>query len=232
MAFERTMAVALAAALSLMAHAAARAADAPPPPPETRRIVATPNETPYPAAARLLNLPGKATLNCTAAADGALRGCKVAGEDPPDWGFGEAAMALAPAINIGPGAADRPAQVPIGFHLEPEEVAADPALKTPGFFIPDKQIKWVERPAVMDFLLSYPAGAVNRKVEGFVALACRVTAEGRLDPCAVIAENPAGEGFDKAALTVATKFRMAPRTVDGRPVENGVMRQGFSWSLQ
>jgi TonB family protein len=199
---------------------------------EVRQIALTPStDTPYPLVARALNLPGRATLSCTAGADGAVRGCKVVGEDPPNWGFGDAALALAPAMNAGQGAADRLVQIPIGFQLDPQDVGPDPALKTPGFAITDAQIKWVERPNVQDFVLSYPVEASKRDVEGFVALACRVTADGRLSPCAVMSEEPRSLDFAKAALSLAAKFRMAPKLLDGRPVTNGVVRQGFSWSL-
>jgi protein TonB len=122
-------------------------------------------------------------------------------------------------------------QVPVGFRLQPDEVGPDPDLKTPGFFITDDKITWVERPAIPDFVLTYPSEAVRQDIEGYVALACRVTAEGRLSPCAIIEEQPKAMGFDKAALTLAAKFRMAPRLVDARPAAGGVMRLGLSWSL-
>lgn len=231
MAHERTTATVLAAVvLSVLPHGGARAADAAKPF-EVRQVALSAARTPYPPAARALNLPGKATLSCTAAADGSVRGCKVVGEDPPDWGFGAAALLLVDAINVGPGAADRQVQAPISFRLDPEELGPDPDLKTPGFFIPDDQIRWVERPASLDLVTTYPPDAVRRDIEGFVALACRVTAEGRLSPCAVMTEQPRDEGFDKAALALAAKFRMAPRLADGRPAQGGVIRQGLSWSL-
>jgi TonB family protein len=104
-------------------------------------------------------------------------------------------------------------------------------LKTPGFAIADEQIRWVEQPKVQDFLVTYPSEAVRQDVAGFAAVACRVTQDGRLNPCAVISEEPRNQGFDKAALALAAKYRMAPRLADGRPVANGVVRKGFSWSL-
>lgn len=232
MAYMRTVAGGLAAAvLLLLPGVRALADDAPPAAFEVRRAVAVPTTTPYPAAARALNLPGRAMLSCTAAADGAVRDCQVAGEDPPDWGFGQSALNLVDAINVGPGAADRRVQVPVGFHLEPDEMPPDADLKTPGFFIADDKIKWLERPQASDLILTYPPEAVKQNVEGYVALACRVTADGRLSPCAITAEKPLGIGFDKAALAVAAKFRMAPRLTDGRPSAGGVIRQAMSWSL-
>jgi TonB family protein len=229
MAYQRTIAIAVAVVmLSALAHGGARAADAKSF--EVRRLAAPPNDTPYPAAARALNLPGRAMLNCTAAADGAIEDCKVTGEDPPEWGFGDAALIAAPSIHVAPGDADRRVQLPIAFHLDPGEVT-DPDLKAPGFNIANSQITWLEKPALQDFVLTYPPDAVKQDIEGFAAVACRVTSEGRLNPCAVIAEQPARQGFDKAALVLAAKYRMATKLVDGRPAAGGVVRQGFSWSL-
>lgn len=228
---KRTIARALAGgALSVLAFSAALAADAPKAP-ETRRVALTASDTPYPPVARVMNLPGRATLNCAAAADGAVSDCKVVGEDPPDWGFGAAALALAPNFNAGPGVAGRRVLAPFAFQLGPDEIGTDPDLKAPGFFIPDAQIKWVDRPTVQDFLLTYPTEAVHHDVEGFVSLACRVEPDGRLNPCAIMTEDPQGLAFDKAALSLITKFRVAPRLADGRPAAGGVVRQGLSWSL-
>ena len=196
-----------------------------------RRIVLTPSDTPYPAEARAMNLPGRVVLGCTAAASGAVHDCSVQGEDPPDWGFGQAAMLAAAAFNVGAGDEGRQVQVPVGFNLQPDEVGPDPAVKTPGFFIADDQIQWLQQPTVNDFVLSYPPNAVKQDIEGFAAVACRVTADGRLEACAVISEQPRGQGFDKAALEMASKYRMAPKLADGRPAAGGVMRKGFGWSL-
>jgi TonB family protein len=226
MGIGRTFATVLAAAVTVSAAASgARAADD-----AVRRLGLKQADSVYPPAARALNLPGRAVLSCTAAADGAIYDCQVAREDPAEWGFGASAMLAAATINVGPGAEGRRVQVPVGFHLQPDEVGADPATKTPGFYIPDDQIKWLERPTVQDFLMTYPPEAVRHDIEGYAALACRVTTDGRLDACAVVQEQPFNAGFDKAALALAAKFRMAPRLADGRAIANGVILQGMSWS--
>src|SRR4051794_38137713 len=80
------------------------------------------SDSPYPAAAQALNLPGRAILSCKASAEGALSNCKLVSEDPEGWGFGEAALKMAPLVNMGPGAADRTLQVPIAFKLVGEEL--------------------------------------------------------------------------------------------------------------
>lgn len=55
----------------------------------------------YPARAREREKSGKVTLDCLVAADGAL-GCRVAREDPEGWGFGAAALRIAPSFRIAP----------------------------------------------------------------------------------------------------------------------------------
>lgn len=54
----------------------------------------------YPRKARGAN--GGATLRCLIDARGQLTGCAVLREDPPDLGFGEAALKLAPLFKMKP----------------------------------------------------------------------------------------------------------------------------------
>lgn len=55
----------------------------------------------YPARAREREKSGKVTLDCIVAANGAL-GCRVAREEPEGWGFGAAALRIAPFFRIAP----------------------------------------------------------------------------------------------------------------------------------
>jgi TonB family protein len=54
----------------------------------------------YPLAARQLGLAGGATLTCRIDAKGMLHTCTVANEAPAKAGFGQAALALAPAYRM------------------------------------------------------------------------------------------------------------------------------------
>jgi ATP-binding protein involved in chromosome partitioning len=49
----------------------------------------------YPARALNQNIPGRATMTCTATVQGALTGCMAMSESPPGQRFGQAAVALA-----------------------------------------------------------------------------------------------------------------------------------------
>jgi len=49
----------------------------------------------YPRHAMLNQITGQAKITCVVTAAGALEGCRVVGEAPPGFGFGEAALTLA-----------------------------------------------------------------------------------------------------------------------------------------
>jgi protein TonB len=55
----------------------------------------------YPARARDRGKEGRVTLDCIVAADGAI-GCRIVQETPEGWGFGQAALKIAPAFRIAP----------------------------------------------------------------------------------------------------------------------------------
>ncbi|HEX7948132.1 MAG TPA: energy transducer TonB [Phenylobacterium sp.] len=77
----------------------------------------------YPEVAQKRGVEGAATIACIVTAQGALTGCKVETETPAGWGFGEAALQLAPLFRMKPKAKDsapvagRPVSIPIRFKL-------------------------------------------------------------------------------------------------------------------
>jgi TonB family protein len=83
---------------------------------------------------------------------------------------------------------------------------------------------WVATPTADEAQAVYPKAAAERRLEGRATLKCSVTAEGRLQDCASIAEEPAGLGFGAAALAIAPKFQMRPVTKEGQPVAGGTVR--------
>ena len=62
---------------------------------------------------------------------------------------------------------------------------------------------------------SYPPEAEAQKVEGRVVLSIDISATGEVTRAEVV--EPAGHGFDEAALAAVRQFRFTPAEVDGKP---------------
>jgi TonB family protein len=183
-------------------------------------------------------------LDCLVIEEGRLN-CAVREERPPNQFFGEFALRLSRSYRAEAMANGQPSlggrvQVPITVTLTgpgesagaggetagaPAPSAADlEALRALAARAPDRatldaatlieRAQWIERPTAQSFARHYPGGALERGVSGRVVLECIVAADGRLQ-CAVIEEDPAGEGFGLAALGIAQDFRMA-HEIDGQ----------------
>jgi protein TonB len=90
---------------------------------------------------------------------------------------------------------------------------------------------WVSRPSAADFDRYYPEHARRRGLGGRAILDCLVIDGGTLT-CTVAAEDPPGEGFGEAALSVSHAFRMSPTTTDGRSTIGGRMRVPITFWLR
>jgi protein TonB len=60
----------------------------------------------YPDRALRMNAGGKATVRCTVTKSGALTGCSILSEDPPDFGFGQATLSVTHIWKIRPKSVD------------------------------------------------------------------------------------------------------------------------------
>jgi TonB family protein len=153
----------------------------------------------YPPKAAAEFLGGKASIGCKANDAGALTDCKVISEEPTNYGFGEAAVALAAKIRLGlPAGASRDVIVPLRF--EPPVRQPDPIFQSG------------------DGLGAYyPAQALSQKLAGQANIECLLRPTGRLDDCRLISEAPSGAGFGKAALLMARKgfLTAGTRTASG-----------------
>ncbi|MDO9222172.1 MAG: energy transducer TonB [Caulobacter sp.] len=83
----------------------------------------------YPRAARARGIEGRAVLDCRVAITGRLKDCRIHQEAPVAMGFGEAALMLAPLIEMRPGTVN-------GEPVVDELVRAPIAFKLPGGPLP------------------------------------------------------------------------------------------------
>ena len=93
------------------------------------------------------------------------------------------------------------------------------------------QPQWLSRPSAEELSRAYPPRALDLNRNGQVMLQCLVAANGGLTGCQVASETPAGFGFGAAAISLSKRFRMSPRTEDGRPVDGAVVRIPLAFSL-
>ena len=92
--------------------------------------------------------------------------------------------------------------------------------------------QWIEKPEASDLEPLYPDRARREKKGGRATIECTVGADGRVSACSVVSESPAGYGFGEATVRAAPTFRMKPRTVDGKPVGDGVVQISVVWQLE
>lgn len=90
---------------------------------------------------------------------------------------------------------------------------------------------WRSRATGEDVGRVYPRDALRKGVEARATVECRVAADGRMSDCVVVAVEPAGFGFEEAALKLTRRFRMHLTTPDGASVVGGTIRMPLRFSL-
>lgn len=176
----------------------------------------------YPEKAKAAGLGGGVELMCTAARDGSMNDCDILVESPRGQGFGNAARKLVEAkMRAGGVAKGDEVRVPLAF---PAELAKGETLnvKTP---------IWAALPRVDEIQAAVPkteGGPNNARV----TLVCDVQAGGTLSGCTVDREEPAGQGFGPAILTLAPKFQVGLISGEGAPTVGGKVRVPVRFDLK
>lgn len=170
----------------------------------------------YPADAKAAGVAGSATITCAITQQRAQRDCAVVAESPPDQGFGKAALKIESAAKeeadtpLTEKQAGHPIRVSFLFTLSPPAIIPNLfALRTIG------QPSWRGRPSGDEIEIALSKAGVRRGVSGRTNLLCEVAESGRMSACAVTEENPSGAGFGRAAMLVASRFEMSPKTGKG-----------------
>jgi periplasmic protein TonB len=75
----------------------------------------------------------------------------------------------------------------------------------------------------------YPSQAWMHRRGGSSSMLCRVKRNASLTDCRLAAQSPGDQGFGRALLESATYWRVYPRKVDGKVVDNGLVRLSVDW---
>lgn len=160
----------------------------------------------YPAKARAANVGGSVTLTCQIGHDLHPRDCEAIKETPGLYGFAPVARKLAEKLKAAESdMIGRNVFIPVTF--DPAVLSAAAMVTKPA---------WVALPTAADMNATFPK-TENGVNDVRVVLGCTVTSDGSLGGCAVAQETPAGQGYGAGALALASKFKMAPWSINGEP---------------
>lgn len=171
----------------------------------------------WPKRAFARGVGGKAVITCKVSTQGALFGCSVASERPAGAGFGQAAIALTPQMLMTPAMkGGQPIEgevtVPVEF-VQPEAQAGSYIPSGKSYYSaarPDmllSNIPWASAPSYDEVVAGYPRRAAKAGEGGRATLVCRFGDGGWIKGCRVLAEEPKGKGFGRAAQSLAKSFQ-------------------------
>ena len=174
----------------------------------------------YPRRALAKGLAGQALVRCSILPTGKLESCDLISEDPKFAGFYAAALSLSHKFRVlvgqtTSGVIDH-TRVDLKVRFAPQTAGQVRYLDKVAFTTD------LSDDAVMD---AFPAKAAAAGLKtGLARLDCAVGPGGRLDPCTVVSESPAGMDFGLAAPAVAEKLAVNPWTDDGLPADGAHVR--------
>ena len=174
----------------------------------------------YPARAKAAKVGGAVNLTCVIGRDLHPRDCAALTERPGSYGFGSAAQRIAEKLTV-----DTPALIGKNVFIP---VTFDPAVLTGSAMV--TKPAWAAMPTAADFQSTFPK-TQNGVNDVRVVLGCTVGAGGVLGACAVAQETPPGQGYGEGALALASKFKVAPWSLDGVPTIGAKIRLPIHYQL-
>lgn len=183
----------------------------------------------YPDKARAAKVGGSAILDCRITKEGGLDKCTTIREQPSGYGFGAAARSLSTLfttpIDTGGGetAAGAHAHLNVTFAASALDASA-PVIGRP---------KWMAVPRINDIVAVLPEPAKKAKVyKARVVMECKVVAEGHVDDCKVLSQEPGGLGYDEAAMRLSKYFRLGVWSDEGLPTVGGSVAIPLRFDLE
>lgn len=160
----------------------------------------------FPVRALQFGVAGGARMRCEVGVQGEMEHCSILEESPPGWGFGEAALELAPSFLMTAGLPDVSGHRPmVTIPMNWRKPEASPTLGGSDFGHLSHP-RWLSAPSFADVTAAYPKEGGG--LDGYVALTCNVVRySGRLGRCVIRMEDPSDHGFAKAALSLTGKFQ-------------------------
>jgi TonB family protein len=192
----------------------------------------------WPASAYEERANAHVTLRCYVDVHGLAERCRVAYESPQGRGFGAAALQLQPTLKITPPKGPDGAPMAATLNIALEFKAPDPQnnlqdLEAQGGDLDSSKLilnhnpismrrvtmmnhpVWVTAPSFDDLAKAYPGRGAG--VEGYAVAHCEVTKAGAVVHCNISKEDPVGHDFAKAALSLASKFRVSAEVMKYAP---------------
>jgi len=199
------------------------AADTPDPPFKTppswlRKPTASQLLDAWPAVANAKRIEGRAELNCRVNVAGLAEDCTVVSETPTGFGFGNAALLLAPTLLFNPARNDSgpvPSHVNVPINFKGDEVwkrSSGPDLTATTEIL--EHPVWTAAPTFADLGAAYPARGGGRAF--YVAFRCDIESNGSLANCDVKQSEPKDGGAEEAARKLIRRFRLDPKALGDR----------------
>jgi hypothetical protein len=161
----------------------------------------------FPVKALQFGVAGAAVIHCGVGLQGELFDCEVVRESPPGFGFGEAALKLAPEFLMTAGVPDKDGHRPsVNIPVSWGKPNTHPTLRGSDFgYLAHPH--WLMSPSYADVVAAYPKDGGG--APGYVSLNCDIVRyNGRFGRCRVRMEDPPNAGFAAAAIDLTHKFQI------------------------